>query len=96
MPAQVISFAERKEALEPHRGKAKCIGCRHEWEAVAPVGTDTLDCPGCDLPKGKFIYEIIRGEKMWECKCGNDLFRIHQDIGVYCINCAAPQTGWFA
>lgn len=33
-------------------GSASCISCQHEWVAVAPVGTDVLECPSCHLDTG--------------------------------------------
>jgi hypothetical protein len=36
----VISLLQLKKDREPHlSGMARCLACRHEWVAVAPVGT---------------------------------------------------------
>lgn len=94
--SNVVSLAERKAEMTPHlTGRAQCVGCQHEWQAVAPIGTDALECPACGLHKGHFAHPVMVGERVWTCSCGNDLFRISRRAEVYCINCAAPQTGWF-
>lgn len=92
----VLSLAEHKAAAEPHlQGRARCAGCRHEWQAVAPVGTTVLECPECSSMKGFFVCQVERGENFWQCNCGNDLFRITEGLGPYCINCGSAATGWF-
>ena len=83
----VIDLAAKRAEKTPHlEGKARCIACQHEWEAVAPVGTVWLDCPECSLNKGAFIAEVLHEEDHWTCDCGNILF-CHTPEGAYCPNC---------
>lgn len=91
----IIDFSKAKEARETIkqlRGTARCMACKHEWEAVAPVGTVSgLECPGCGSMKGCYLHEIIDGDDLYVCNCGNDLMRINS-AGCYCANCGAPCT----
>jgi Zn finger protein HypA/HybF involved in hydrogenase expression len=74
---------------DPHvSGKARCMTCQHEWVAVAPIGTDWLECPKCGGMKGFFKFQCEQEGEHWRCKCGSWLFAITQN-GVYCPNCAA-------
>lgn len=85
---------KKEEDLEHITGEAECIACKHRWVAVAPTGIDILECPACSLMKGYFKYPIDRKEELiWECSCGNTLFRIVPD-GTYCPNCGNWQTGF--
>ena len=44
----VIDFTKAKAELDPHiSGDARCLACKHEWVAVAPIGTIWLECPAC-------------------------------------------------
>ena len=92
----VLSLAAAREEREPHlTGAARCVACRHEWVAVAPVGTHTLECPACASTKGYFVNEVMRGNDRFVCHCECDVFRISPAVGPYCVNCAAPAEGWF-
>lgn len=45
------------EKYRPHVcGKARCLGCKYEWVAVAPTETIWLECPKCSAMKGQFFY----------------------------------------
>jgi len=93
---KVISLAQTKEDKMPHTsGLALCMGCRYEWDTVAPLKTEWLECPKCGLVKGRFKYNYMTGDTMtaWECDCGNDLFHITPD-GVFCPNCGNWQEGY--
>jgi Zn finger protein HypA/HybF involved in hydrogenase expression len=80
----VINLDEARPHLS---GKARCLDCKHEWEAVAPLGATWLQCPGCSLFRGRFIGEILRDKLLhYTCNCGNDLFYVTLD-GTYCPNC---------
>ena len=93
--AEIISLSEYKEENTPHiTGPAKCLCCKHEWQAVAPVGTDFLECPECHTMKGVYYSPVLYGSDVWTCHCGCDLFRIHPEKGVYCPMCGQLQTGW--
>lgn len=92
----VVSLAAAREERTPHlEGRAECAGCRHEWHAVAPVGTFVLSCPSCRTDKGFFANAVLRGEQAWVCNCGSQLFRIAPTVGPYCVNCGDAALGWF-
>lgn len=72
---------------KPHReGLTKCLSCKHEWVAVAPVGTKWLDCPACSKQFGHAVGLVAREGLHWQCKCGCQLFCINT-TGPYCIEC---------
>lgn len=86
----VVSFKPRED---PHaNGDAFCIFCKHEWLAVAPVGTMQLECPSCGSLKGiwKFPFAPNEGQLVRECNCSNQLFYITPD-GHVCANCGTYQ-----
>lgn len=86
----VVEFKRK----EPHgSGEAFCIGCGHEWVAVAPVGVTHLQCPECKTMKGHFKFEYYPevGSFVRECNCGNQLFYLTKD-GHLCPNCGTYQT----
>lgn len=96
MGAAVVDLGAVRAERQPHlTGRAQCVGCRHEWQAVAPVGTEALECPSCGLDKGRFAEPVMAGKTTWHCHCGNDLFRICEPAEVYCVNCGTAQEGWF-
>lgn len=81
------------EKEEPHlSGEAICSSCKHEWAAVAPVGTKELQCPNCLTNKGLFANPVSpRGDNFWECHCGCNLFFILED-GSQCYECGNIQN----
>ena len=90
----VTSLTDWKEKQSPHSfGKARCLACKHEWVAVAPVGAIWLDCPECTLERGRFIAQHEREGEHWHCLCGNNLFQATRN-GMYCPNCAEWQKGF--
>lgn len=79
-------------------GRARCMDCGEEWEAVAPVGTCYLECPKCSTVRGVMRAPIGGGvgEGEWTCNCGCDVFKIlaHKDgrfKGVLCLRCGLEQ-----
>ena len=70
---------------EHGQGPARCLGCRHEWQAVVPVGTTQLDCPACSASKGVLLGEYAP-DVAYACDCGCTLFYI-TDAGTLCPNC---------
>ena len=86
--ADVLQF-KRPPAKDPHRqGLARCIGCGHGWEAVAPAGTIALECPLCGSSKGRFL-EVVGlpvGTRRWVCACENELFYVLERTMI-CANC---------
>jgi Zn finger protein HypA/HybF involved in hydrogenase expression len=93
--SKIINFQSVKEEKTPHSsGKARCLDCKHEWEAVALVGTEWLECPGCHSKKGRFIYHFEPEHFVkWTCNCGNDLFYA-TPYGYFCPNCGTWQSGF--
>lgn len=74
--------------------KAKCLTCRHEWHAVAPVGTTWFECPACGLHMGRFMRSVNREGAHWHCLCGNDLFYINLTV-TYCAVCGKIHESFF-
>lgn len=88
---KIVDFEKAKKEREPHlQGNAICAGCRHKWEAIAPIGTDRLECPECHSNKGVFVELVEREHLRWTCNCGNYLMAITPE-GTYCVNCGAWQ-----
>lgn len=89
----VISFAEAKAGRErTWEGKAHCVGCRHEWEAVAPLGTMWLECPECHLPKGtpKYAFGAADGDALLTCTpCGGEALTAYKRAGRFYVMCMA-------
>ncbi len=93
---EVVQLAREETRL---RGPAKCLACKREWEAIAPVGICTgLECPGCGLFKGALqgMVSVPEGHELWTCNCGCDAFRVTglngTFAGMMCINCGAEQN----
>jgi len=84
-----------KEERAPHlAGKARCLHCKHEWEAVSPIGVySELECPSCHLFRGIFkaTCGAAQGEQRWVCNCGCDVFVLFQPV-FRCINCGTSQS----
>lgn len=96
MTLRLVEHGEAEpEKHDPHTsGQARCLGCKHEWVAVAPVGTYWLQCPHCSRNLGKYIFAFNFPDDLhWTCKCGNDLFYAMND-GYYCPNCGEIQKGF--
>ena len=90
----LINLATKKLEDSPHiSGRARCLDCKHEWFAVAPISTTWMECPKCSLIRGRFIYQHERDRLHWECKCGCDLFCVTSE-GYYCPNCGEWQQGF--
>lgn len=83
----VIDFEARKLERSPHRsGKARCLNCKHEWIAVAPIGTVDLQCTKCETFQGVFVGISATAFKQWRCQCGEYMFFI-DEISPYCVHC---------
>ena len=89
MMGDILPFEPRVQTAV---GLAFCISCKHEWQAVAPTGTKTLECPACECHMGKWKFEFMppEGSLVRECDCGNDLFRITPE-GHQCAKCGVYQ-----
>lgn len=79
------------------QGSAVCIGCRHEWEAVAPVGTHQLECPKCHTMKGIFRHPFgsAPGDSVFQCNCGCEAMTAYFHKGKFwfqCMSCGIDHT----
>lgn len=92
--AGVVDFASKKLEQGPHiAGKLHCLSCKHEWEAIAPVGTTAFECPICGLMRGTHKYLIGADDGItWACHCGNKLFIISTRLNAICISCGTHQS----
>lgn len=74
----------------PHlAGTGYCIQCKHEWAAVAPVGTTCLECPSCGSFKG-IMKGLTEPEGLvFACNCGNNLFFLTPNNYPMCCNCGS-------
>jgi|GEM_PF-5544984 len=88
----VIPFNRPIPAVQHGAGQAFCLGCGHEWTAVAPTGTTQLECPSCKAHKGRWKFEFAPtdGQMVRECDCGNQLFYLTPE-GHMCANCGIYQ-----
>ncbi len=100
----VISLAAAREERRPHwQGRCLCMGCRHEWEGVGPIGTQVgLECPSCSLPKGvtKHLYGANVEDRELQCDCGCEAMIAYQRQRdrltiLRCMACGADQTNTF-
>jgi Zn finger protein HypA/HybF involved in hydrogenase expression len=90
MTATVIPFPEKREPTIC--GEAKCEDCGHIWQAVAPVGTASYECPSCHADAGRLRYVTWRSddEEHLRCRCGFMGFRVTPTM-VYCARCGQEQ-----
>lgn len=73
---KVVDIRPKIEAKKPHlQGRAVCLACKHEWEAVTPVGCpDGLECPSCGTSRGIMAaptaaFEDINGDPVSYLTC---------------------------
>jgi hypothetical protein len=99
----VVNLAERRrvpaepDEREPHLvGPARCLHCNHTWEAAAPSGTLTFECPVCSLMKGVRMGLCVPPptEPVWVCCCGGDLFMLRKAGAPMCVRCGLVADGW--
>lgn len=79
MTNKIIQFPVREM---PHMtGEAVCLQCKHEWQAVTPIGITEFECPNCSVMKGVFKYNCQPdGEKkIFMCNCGNTYFVVTEN-----------------
>jgi hypothetical protein len=73
----------------PHvTGMARCLACKHEWAAVAPIGTVELECPECSTFKGLFKGTSSTEFPQFQCNCGEMTFYVDW-YGPYCCHCGS-------
>ena len=80
-------------ARQPHMtGKAVCLHCKHEWTAVAEIGTVALDCSKCGTGQGVFSGIALPDDPvpLWICDCGCRHFFISPSH-AYCCHCGLAQ-----
>jgi hypothetical protein len=92
MPEEkVINFGDYKPHLS---GPVRCLNCKHEWIAIAPMGTFAeLECPECGFLKGIYVglFDVEDGVERFLCNCGCDCFLIM--VGQFqCIQCGVRTT----
>jgi predicted RNA-binding Zn-ribbon protein involved in translation (DUF1610 family) len=91
---KVVAFAPKQDAGITLNGRARCLGCKHEWIAVVPAGTVTeLECPQCGAEKGLMRFPCERSESHWRCNCGNS-YLLATPKHLYCPNCGVDQEPW--
>lgn len=85
MTARVIGIDEARPHLS---GPARCLDCKHEWVAVAPVGTWCMTCPACGADKGaRFSMIGATDNVVFVCNCGNQFFLLLPDGRSLCPHC---------
>lgn len=95
----VVSLAQKRIERSPHwEGECVCLGCRHEWHGVGPLGVYTsLECDDCGLPKGvvKNLFGAVTGDAMLTCNCGCEALTAYISGGfkrLRCMACGTDQT----
>lgn len=92
---EVVAFREKSD---PHcSGPAVCLGCRHKWAAVAPVGTWLLECPSCGTLKGVYegLCQAQPGDLAFACNCGCKALTAYKRGALFhliCMKCGVDQT----
>lgn len=87
MSAEVVDLEARRIERSPHRsGTGRCLNCKHEWSAVAPIGTADLECPACSTFQGVFKGIASSQFMQWQCACGEYTFFLDEH-GPYCAHC---------
>lgn len=95
--AEVVPF-QRPDPIDPHlAGEALCLGCRHQWAAVAPVGVWQMECPSCASMKGIFRNPVGAdvGDSLFRCLCGCEALTAYYHAGLFhlkCMSCGTDQT----
>lgn len=95
--SEVLPF-RRPEPSDPHlSGEAHCIGCGHDWVAVAPVGVWQFECPSCTTMKGIYRYPVgaAEGDAYFRCTCGCEALTAYYRAGHFylkCMSCGTDHT----
>ncbi len=95
----VVPFAPKEKTERHGTGKAKCLACKHEWVAVAPLPvTADLECPACGASRGVYQYpfDAAPDSAEWTCRCGNTLHKLivradHTEYAL-CVGCGNAKT----
>lgn len=86
--------------LPKYSGTARCLACKHEWEAESD-DYSWLDCPKCGTMRGMWdkLWTLPQDTQLWVCGCDCDQFMI-TNIGMFCVGCgcvashAAVTAAW--
>lgn len=82
---QLVDFGRHVQGL------ARCLNCRHEWQAVVPFESrlELLECSACGQTKGFFPNQYLpaKGAIVLTCECGNDLLYVLGDGTAFCPSC---------
>lgn len=73
-------------------GTGVCLNCKHEWQAIAPTGVVSLECPSCNAHRG--VWKGLAGPdsgNVWTCNCGCQYFML-TDTHTLCIGCGTHHT----
>lgn len=85
---ELVSLDQQRPHLA---GTGFCLECRHEWEAVAPIGVVGLECPKCGTHKGTMKGLVYPADDMViHCKCDNPFYFITPEESVECAYCGIP------
>lgn len=78
--------------FRPHAGgPAKCMNCKHEWEAITLKSKiHELECPECLHLTGEMIGQFIPST-LFQCGCGCELFYLTAN-GYMCPVCGDEKT----
>lgn len=91
--SNIVNLQEHKEASSPHMsGEAVCFNCKHQWQAVAPVGVLELECPSCGTLRGVWNHTVWPSEQeVWMCNCGAYHFALTKQA-AHCLACGCTQV----
>jgi hypothetical protein len=71
---------------------AHCVGCGHEWMAVAPCEKKFFGCPACHAEKGyRKVHVRPKEAKVFACGCCEGFLWVpyqHETDGTPCLMCA--------
>ena len=93
--SEVFNFEDEKQKRTPHfQGRAKCLDCKHEWQAVWPkeAGIIDLECPSCGMVKGLPVGTVRPQDdaKIFVClRCDTGCvhFHITSEWKAFCCYC---------
>lgn len=73
--------------LPKYSGTARCLTCKHEWEAESN-DYSWLDCPNCKSMRGMWdkLWTIPEGTSYRVCGCDCDQYMV-TNIGMFCVGC---------
>jgi hypothetical protein len=95
MGATVHKLPTALERGAHNAGEAKCCHCKHEWVAVAPVGTVWLECPKCETWHGLMKGPVYPDGAQWTCNCGCYVFVVSETTNILCAVCGTAHGQQF-